>query len=302
MLPPAYGGHEHVWEHISFGVVGCRLCGTVHACECGDENVVPCAKVFNADSSAVCMYTAMVIQPSALMDAAIDVDGYNKNREQLFAQGDTRAAHRQSSYEENVASLAHEVDTSMRQLLCSDTARSCRTAEVQRYRKKINNALQVFVHKNEGYAACGDLTLAFEFAIGAVRAVRAPEPQLKELAPAHFDALRRALITILYKLCIVHLHAGRINTERVHTFVVGMLYIAVHGLSARQVQLLRPHDELRELVPLQSMLQEFFHLHPKLVTDCENTVKRYINEASDCEFEDLVASLRGACQHTNSPD
>ena len=296
LLPPAYGGHEHRWTYISFGVVGCELCGTIHACEHGSENAVPCAKVYNADSSAVCAFTAVVIEASVLMDATIDVDSYNKNREDMFSFGNVRRQQRQSSFGDNMASIAHEVETSVHLVLYSARAQACRIAEVQRYKRKLDAALENFAHKNRGQRVEADLVLAFEHAICALRGVRVPAVKFAPPPCTQYAPLQRALITMLSCLRIVDPNAGRINPERVRMFVVGLLYVAIHGISARGVQLLPAHPELAQHMPLQSMLNEFFNVHSKLVTESENLIKRCINDADDHAFRVFVGRMQHALQ------
>lgn len=298
LLPPGYGGHEHRWVSIQFGVVGCALCGTVHACQRGGNNVVPCLRVFNEDSSSVCEYTAMVLEQSMLLDHTLDVENYNKNRERLYADGGARHSVREGSYGDNVAQVIKQVDATVHAMLYSDTAARCRAAEILRFKRKVDNALQHYTSKHRGHPLQSDVTRAFEYAVCTVRAVRAPRPCINPPPEQSFLVFKRVMVTLLQTLNIVECSRTRVNAERVSVFVVGMLYVAVQGVTAHGVVILHARPELQEILPLQSMLYEFFGLHAKLITENENMLKRYVNACTEREFEVLVNNL----QHAQTPD
>lgn len=297
LLPPAYGGHQHQWASIEFGVVGCALCGTVHVCQRGSSNVVPCQRVYNEDSSSVCEYTAMVIEQNMLLDPTIDVDGYNKNRERLYADGTARHSARDTPYGENVAQLINWVDDTVHKMLYSEAAARCRAAEIVRFKRKLDNALLHFVSKHQGHPARGDVSRAFEFAVSTVRAVRTPHARMEPPPVETLATFKRVIVTLLQTLNITECCRTRVNAERVSVFVVGMLYVAVHGVTARDTVILHARPELQEALPLQSMLHEFFGLQAKLITENENMLKRCVNACSKHEFALLVSNL----QHAQSP-
>lgn len=298
LLPPGYGGHEHRWVCIEFGVVGCALCGTVHACQRGSNNVVMCQRVYNEDSSSVCEYTAMVLEQNMLLDHTIDVEGYNKNRERLYADGGARHSARETSYGENVAMVIKQVDAMVHAMLYSETAARCRSTEIQRFKRKVDNALQHYISKHRGHPLQSDVTRAFEYAVSIVRAVRAPNPLIDPPPVQTFAAFKRVIVTLLQTLNIVECSRTRVNAERISVFVVGMLYVAVQGVTAHGVVILHARPELQELLPLQSMLHEFFGLHAKLITENENLLKRFVNACTQDQFALLVNNL----QHAQTPD
>ena len=107
----------------------------------------------------------------------------------------------------------------------------------------------------------------------------------------HLHTLCMYLTIMVQELRIVSMSSMRVSSERIKNFAVGMLYVFTHGLAARGRMLVPPHSELVALLPLQAALSDRFGLHPKIITESENTAKRILNEMSTGDFERLANRL-----------
>ena len=102
LLPPMYGGHKHRWVYVDAGAVGCELCGVVHVCELGPQNVVACELQYTDEGSCVCALTALELRCSMFMDEQLDVETYNRNRGIMYASGSTGAERNTRHFQENM--------------------------------------------------------------------------------------------------------------------------------------------------------------------------------------------------------
>mgnify|MGYP006110280609 CR=1 FL=1 len=176
-------------------------------------------------------------------------------------------------------------------LLFSQTAQASRRDEFERYCAKTSAALAQFDNMTRGRTHQGDLVLALQYVVTTTRLSRIPALCAVLPREGHLRTMCMCLTIIVQELRIVSMSAMRVSPERIKHFAVGMLYVFTHGLAARGRMLVLPHPELSALLPLQAALSDQFGLHPKIITESENTAKRIINEMSACDFERLANRL-----------
>ena len=126
LLPPAYGGHDHVWKNITAGVAGCELCGIVHACSMKQCNPVPCVCVLTDDSSSVCDLTGIVVNPAMLTDNTVSVEAYNKNKSNINGPQNFNKPTIHSDLQDNMERFVRHVEQMVHVLIYSPKAENCR--------------------------------------------------------------------------------------------------------------------------------------------------------------------------------
>lgn len=179
----------------------------------------------------------------------------------------------------------------VRLLLFSETAKASQRDELERYCAKTSAALAQYKHMTRGSTEQADLILALEYVVSATRLSRVPAACAVLPREGHLQTLCMYLTIFVQELRIVSMSAMRVSSERIKHFAVGMLYVFTHGLAARGRMLVPPHPELAALLPLQAALSDRFGLHPKIITESENTAKRILNEMSTSDFERLASRL-----------
>lgn len=187
--------------------------------------------------------------------------------------------------------ITDTVRSVVRLLLFSETAKASQRDELERYCAKTSTALAQYHHMTRGRTEQADLLLALEYVVSATRLSRIPAFCAVLPREEHLDTLCMYLTIIVQELRIVSMSAMRVSPERIKHFAVGMLYVFTHGLAARGRMLVPPHSELVALLPLQAALSDRFGLHPKIITESENTAKRILNEMSAGDFERLANRL-----------
>jgi hypothetical protein len=176
-------------------------------------------------------------------------------------------------------------------LLFSEQAKASQRDELERYCAKTSAALAQFDHITRGRTEQADLVLALEYVVSTTRLSRIPASCAVLPREEHLRTLCMWLTVIVQELRIVSMSAIRVSPERIKHFAVGMLYVFTHGLAARGRMLVPAHSELVALLPLQAALGDRFGLHPKIITESENTAKHILNEMSTSDFERLANRL-----------
>jgi hypothetical protein len=262
VLPKAsFGHHECKWERLDLDVLGCLLCGAIHAC--GDGT---CKCTQEVEDGHVCTLSGVVI------------------REKRFVQSEfiahahlTDSVTSQSVFEEENA--AEEVRNVVEHMLCSDTSKMLHLRNIMCCMTKGKHKLK---HAPNLLAACAELVQGLahplrRFDLGGRNAV--------------VDSVTRS---ILHALCgLVHNFHMPLKDGELKTVAVGMLYLMRKGVVFEDVVVLPAVGELAWFLPSESMLFVFFDIRGRTITESENRVKFALRSATRARLLAAGFGIRG---------
>lgn len=254
---PCVTAKSHVceWEKLEIDVLGCTLCGKVHACEYGS-----CQSVLETSDGLVCELSGVVVYgkryvESEFMDTVCvtgtDIPDWREN-------------------------MGGDVAQIVRSLLCSP-----RQARVQR------SMLLAMLEKCTGHF---DKQMRQSKNTMAVCMQALSQFSTTPYVFAHVSQdERQRLVRHIVEQCIriLHIlanHGMHIRINEVQRLAVGIVYLMRCGVTMNGVFVLQRVPELESLLPPESSLLSAFSIHPKYITEMENRLKFCLrNQALTCE-------------------
>lgn len=123
--------------------------------------------------------------------------------------------------------------------------------------------------------------------MGKIRNIRIPErrniPPMK-----HWDRLIESIALLMNTVPLPGsplLRSVCSDNHKMQNTIVGLLYIAPHGICVDGKVFLVAEPYLKTILPLQIILQRVFKLHPRVITETENTVKMLLKEDYSNKFD-----------------
>ena len=243
--------HVCEWEKIEVDVLGCTLCGKVHACEYG-----LCQHVIETSDALVCELSGVVVYEKRYVETEF--------MDTMCITG-TDIADPQED-------ITDDVEQIVRSLLCSP-----RQARVQRslmlgmlekcsclFDKQLrqsHNAMNVCIHTLSHFSST---PYVFAYVSTEVRE-------------------RLVLHTVEQCVRILHMltqHGMHIRVNEVQRLAVGIVYLMRCGVIMNGVFVLPRVPELETLLPPETSLLSAFGIHPKYITEMENRLKYCLRNAS----------------------
>jgi hypothetical protein len=246
ILPVGARHHACEWEAIDIDVLGCLVCGSIHACD-----VCTCAEVIETNDSVVCAISGAVL------------------RNQMYSQVefvDTVAMTGPvSQFEEDFTA---EVEQTVEHMLLSASSQRQRRAALcdvlLRWTRAGAAGGAAAAPAQSLLAACAALARKAEHLPHAFAFVSAPRRHA--LAAAAKEDCRRILrFMVTCGMPVKAAEAPRLT--------VGLLYLMRHGIRNAEQVVLQKRSEIAQILPAESMLSKHYGIHPKFITETENRIK-----------------------------
>jgi hypothetical protein len=241
VLPQGTLHHNCEWETIDIDVLGCLVCGSVHACD-----VCTCKDVITTSDSVVCAVSGVVLRNQMYSEMEFV--------ETVAMTGPV------SQFEEDIAA---EVEQAVHHMfLSASSIRQQRTALCE----------LLLRWSRAGAELCGPNLL-----ISCTRLARKAEQNAhvfafvsvsrrKELVVQAADDCRRILRYMV--------NCGMpVKSQEVPRLTVGILYLMRHGIRVGCEEVLRQRHEVAQILPAENMLAKHYGIHPKFITETENRIK-----------------------------
>ncbi len=239
VLPESTQCHTCEWEAIDVDVLGCLVCGGIHAC---DQRT--CKDVLETNCSIVCAVSGVVLQNHMysdveFVDTAAITGPLSQFDEDLWAEVDSTI--------HNIF-LSARSKQYKRQALCELLLRLSR-ADITSM-NLLTSCIQI-VHKLEQHPHI----ISFF-----------PVERRKKLAIEAANECRRILRFIV--TC-----GMPVKAQEVQRLTVGVLYLMRHGISTGNSVILKQQKDICQVLPAENCLLKFYGIHPKFITETENRIK-----------------------------
>jgi hypothetical protein len=241
VLPKAsFGFHECQWERLDLDVLGCVLCGTIHACADGR-----CQNTEEVEDGHVCVLSGVVI------------------REKRFVATEfiphallTDCVAAQCVFEEENATA--QVFSVVEDLLCSQTSKMLYMRNLMysmnKSKCKLRRAPNLLLACAELVHTCTPTHPLRKFDLDGRRAI--------------VESVTRDIVGAIRGL--VYGFRMPLKDGELRTVAVGMLYLMRQGVTFESIVILPVVDELVRYLPNESMLSVFFDVRAKTITESEN--------------------------------
>ena len=232
--------HQCEWEAIDLDVLGCRLCGNIHACD-----VCTCKETFSTNDSVVCLISGIAL------------------RNLVFAEDE---------FVDTVAltgpinQFDEDIDASIE---C--TVHSMFLSERSKREHRISFCEHVLRWSREALGVCPDL---FAICVSKLNSAHKYAHIFQSVCPEQ----RRDMATLASRECrrVLHfmLRCGMpVKAVEVHRLTIGLLFLMKRGISHHSRVLLRKLPGIHILLPAENMLLRHYGIHPKFITETENRIK-----------------------------
>lgn len=290
LLPPAYAGHEHAWHTLDLDCAVCTICGIPHVCKY-PNNIISCTPVED-NHETVCMITGIVLQQTTMYDGSMSVDEYQKQDAGRQAAA-TTDRHAES---QGTDVLLKKTWEAIDLLLYSGMADDTFVHEQQRFRQKTLSAVQTYFSNERSQCQSCNAAGAVEFCLASIGNVRTPDRSL--LPPrAHWTRLVHSIVLLINSIPefrAQNLSMGSSTSHKIQQTIVGLLYVAPHGITIEGNVYLVAEPILETLLPLQIVLQKKFGLHSKIITETENAIKTFLKEGATKAYDEYLLAKNKA--------
>lgn len=290
LLPPAYH-HNHEWEDISVGVVGCSLCGIIH--KCGVKNIAPCQLEIQDDSSVVCVLTGLVSKQSSFYDSCISTSDYRvQSISTSYDQPKTDTVSKSKSDQmEAVRAVAEKV---IRDLLYSENSKEAKSREIARMSKKVKSSFMSSCTSCESQSRLCVIS-ALEKSIETFNNF---DRKLDSCTVPEFDYWEDLVTHVCFTLTTLKLPKQFYISSRNENFrnlVLAFIFMCKSGLTVNSV-LFVPYVELfSQILPLEVFIWGCFCLQPKALTEGENVIKQAVNNMTLEEIQKFDRNRPRSC-------
>lgn len=243
-LPPcSFSHHECQYERIDMDILGCLLCGHVHACCDGD-----CQDVVETDDSSVCLLSGVVIR-----DKKFVVDEYMDTQTLNDMPVSNRVFDEECSHE--------QIEAVVRLLLHSSTSRTLYLRQmalmIEKWLLRLKNCENL----------CATLCSLMQEAASSGSISNYDADVRKELIAQTTHAIYKCLQILVCSFGMP------MKLGELPNVATGMLYLMRAGLFFENVVILPTLPILRKYLPSENSLLHFFDIKAKIITECENRVR-----------------------------
>lgn len=281
LLPPLYASHDHVWEHIDVECVGCAICGVVHICG-HPNNIIPCRKEQQTDSSIVCTLTGVVLLQNSLFDSNVTYSDFAKNRG--ASRGGPHVNHARIVLTDEVEHMWKLCVDVGNLLMTSKRACMARETEHKSYVRKVSTCFARHLKRNRNAYEEYNLVDALESTMNCVKNTRLPPDIITYPPIQHFAPMIREIVELVMCLELPKPYQPKTNNEKMLNLVIALYYIAIDGITANKHVFLTQCLHLKPILPLQLLLWPIFKLQPKIITEGENVVKMCIKNLTPSQI------------------
>ena len=274
LLPAMYDGHEHVWESLDAGCVGCSLCGVVHVCH-EKNNVIPCCAERQDDSSVVCLLTGIVLSTTMFFESEISIADFKTDSYTSMGKVGKKIKVAVEISQQVISQTVHNI---IHLLLFSEKAQTSREIEEKRYRKKIAGAFSKHAARKRYQFSQYNILEGIEYSMSVVSKYRKIDTKKKKLSAATTQEIAANIIQFVSRLTLPKPYILSHHTEKFNNLVTSILYICSDGIVCDGVTYLQKFAVLKKMLPLELTLLTCFKIQPKVVTDGENVIKMCIND------------------------
>lgn len=241
--------HVCEWEKLDIDVLGCTVCGKLHACEYGT-----CTETEQTSDGLVCNLSGVVVYTKLYVETEFM---------------DTLCVTGREAPEEVCGGDVSQIVSC---LLCSPkqegVKRSCLLSMLEKCSNTHNRHLR---SSGNGMSVCMQMLLQFNntpylFAYMS-------KAQRQRLVPGTVQHCCRVL-HILTK------YGMQIKSNEVQRLAVGIVYLMRCGVTMDGVYVLPRVPELEMLLPPETLLFAAYGVHPKYITEMENRLKFCLRHGS----------------------
>ena len=242
ILPQCAQYHACEWEAIDIDVLGCLVCGRIHACD-----VCACTDVIETNDSIVCAISGAVLRSQRYSDVEF-VDT-------VAMTGPV------SQFEEDFDA---EVEQTVEHMLLS--------ASSQRQRR---SALCDLLLR---WTRCGVGTPPTSSVLAACAALARKAAHLPHAFVFVSQERRHALAIAAKNDCRRILRfmvtcGMPVKAAEAPRLTVGLLYLMRHGIRNAKHVVLEQRSEIAQILPAEAQLSKHYDIHPKFITETENRIK-----------------------------
>jgi hypothetical protein len=242
--------HVCKWEKIDLDVLGCTLCGKVHACEYGT-----CTHLIETSDGLVCEFSGVVVYTKCFVETEF--------MDTLCVTGVEM-----QDLQQNTASGVKQIITT---LLCSHRNKTVKHASLTALLTKcINNYEKRLRNKENVMDMCTHMLTHFN-----------TMPYM--FAYVDVEHRKRVVHTVVENCCrVFHVlvqHGMSIRGNEIQRLAVGIVYLMRYGVFMNGVVVLQRIPELEQLLPPESTLYDSYGVHPKYITEMENRLKFCLRHA-----------------------
>lgn len=239
-LPPcSFACHTCKFEKIDIDILGCLLCGNIHACSDGD-----CQQISESDDGTVCLLTGVVIRHKKFVD-----DEYNDTQILCDMPFSTRIFDEESGHEQIHQALSH--------VLLSDITKKLHARQAVITMEKWFSKL-----KNSAWIAHTACTLMAE-AVKSKKIIEYNSKVRKQLVNQCSDIIYTCIKTL------VHNFGMPLKLGELSNVAVGMVYLMRSGIYFEGLVILPKFMILNEFLPTENCLPLHFDIKSKFVTESE---------------------------------
>jgi hypothetical protein len=238
--------HACEWEVIDMGLLGCRVCGSIHACDS-----LTCKDVIETNEGRVCALSGVVVYDRAYSD--LEYLDTLVLSDSMPVSNDFDA----------------EMTCTVRNILSSKLSQNVR-------RKLLCTTLLHLSHEMQNSSNLMSCCVRF------LKSTR-KTPYFFDFVSSQ---RRAELVLDAIKHCgrVMHLMVSNgmsIKPPEVQRITVGLLYLMRCGVAVNGVMVLPQYTEMRQLLPPENTLLKSYGIHPKFITETENRLKFSIRSNLD---------------------
>ena len=242
--------HVCEWEKIDIDVLGCTLCGNVHACAYGK-----CTHTIETGDGLVCEFSGVVVYTKRFVETEFMDTLCVSGVEMPDLQQNTEA----------------DVTNIVTTLLCSHRNTKMRRNSLTTFLAKCSsNCERRLRNKNNVMLMCDQLLNHFSNV-----------PYMFSYVTTE-DRKRLVLLAVRNCCRVFHIlvkHGMCIRGNEVQRLAVGVVYLMRSGVFMNGVVVLPRLKELNMLLPPEATLFDSYGVHPKYITEMENRLKFCLRHA-----------------------
>lgn len=279
LLPP-WADHEHEWEVYDFTMAGCRLCGAQHVCGHGMCNE---SLIDHTGTEKVCVITGLCAPTLRTAETEFtDCNSINSTDATLLMSLKT-------NNDKDEEFLLFTQTIVKRTIMSSQTDKALKDEWERNVEKRVLSFIRVARNKKRENGT--NLLDIFRYVMHETIASR------RVIFLSHKDKERICTTCSRHIFCLLktlHCEFGvsflRRGEQKRQSIAVGLLYIMRTGITVRGVEILPSMPILKSILPHETLLQDFFRLRPKIITETENFIKAHLRIVSVHTLRKLSSS------------
>jgi hypothetical protein len=248
--------HECQWEKIDIDVLGCLVCGKIHACEYGT-----CKDIIDTNDGLVCNVSGVVIYDKKFVETEYMDTLILIGSEQMQAQN----------------SIFSDVEQVVSNFFGLQRKKSIRDKAFSGMVLKLIDKFESSISKKNS-----SLPLACsEFISHCMKIPFIFQSLSNDQSRKHSSEATEYCCKVLQILIQTGMPVRNCEIQKL---AVGALYLLRCGVVFNDVVVVPRRLDIYSILPPESMLLSFFDVHPKCITDVENRLKFCLRKNIDSCF------------------